>query len=380
MRVGPLLERHKSRSEQSQNMSGSKIALYAAIFVTLVAVVASGYQTPQASSSQVNQTASLPTAPAGSLEDLEAPSVDKIVATDVAASLAERANLPIAPTVASASISLQIQSEIAQSEDETAISKPQIVQPTSGDRTLKTYTAKRGDSVSSIANRFNISENTVRWANNLQSDNVPAGKKLTILPIDGITYTFKSGDSIQQIASKYNTDSARIVSYNDLELSKPKHGQRLIIPNGVLPATERPGYTTTTTPNGGVYSDPGGPYNLLNTRLSASAGNRYAPGNCTWYAYERRAQMGRPVGSFWGDGGSWAYSASAAGWEVNHTPRAGAVLVMAGSPGHVAIVESVKRNGDIYISEMNYAGNFNRVTTRTISAGQAGAYLYIHDR
>lgn len=380
MRVGMLLERRKSGSKQSSNTSGSKIALYAAIFITLVAVVASGYQTPQVSSSQLNKTASLPTASTGSLEDYEAPSVDKIVATDVAASLAEQANLPIAPTVASASVSLRVQSEIAQSEDETAIAKPQIVQPTSGDRTLKHYTAKRGDTVASIANQFNISENTIRWANNLQSDNISAGKKLTILPVDGIVYTFKSGDSIQKIAQKYNTESARIVSYNDLELSKPRNGQRLIIPNGVLPATERPGYTTNPAPSGSTYSDPGGSYSLLGLRVNASAGNRYAPGNCTWYAYERRAQLGRPIGSFWGDGGSWAYSASAAGYEVNRTPRAGAILVMAGSPGHVAIVESVKRNGDISISEMNYAGNFNRVTSRTISAGQAGAYLYIHDR
>lgn len=380
MRVGMLLERRKSDSKHSQGTSGSKIALYAAIFVTLVAVVASGYQTPQVSSSQLNQTASLPTASTGSLEDYEAPSVDKIVATDVAASLAEQANLPIAPTVASASVSLRVQSEIAQSEDETAIAKPQIVQPTSGDRTLKRYMAKRGDTVSSIANQFNISENTVRWANNLQSDNVSAGKRLTILPVDGIVYTFKSGDSIQKIAQKYDTDSARIVSYNDLELSKPKSGQKLIIPNGVLPATERPGYTTNITPSGSTYSDPGGSYDLLSRNLNASAGNRYAPGNCTWYAYERRAQLGRPIGSFWGDGGSWAYSASAAGYEVNRTPRAGAVLVMAGSPGHVAIVERVNKNGSIYITEMNYAGNFNRVTSRTISAGQASAYLYIHDR
>jgi len=361
-------------------MSGSKIALYAAVFVTLVAVVASGYQTPQVSSSQLNQTASLPTASASALDSQEVPSVDKVVATDVAASLAEQANLPIAPTVASASVSLQVQSEIAQSEDETAIAKPQIVQPTSGDRTLKRYTAKRGDTVTSIANQFSISENTVRWANNLQSDSVSVGRKLTILPVDGIVYTFKAGDSVQKIAQKYSTDSARIVSYNDLELSKPRAGQKLVIPNGVLPASERPGYTTATTSNGSTYSDPGGSSTFLNLRVNASAGNRYAPGNCTWYAYERRAQLGRPVGSFWGNGGSWAYSASAAGYEVNHTPRSGAVLVMAGSPGHVAIVESVRGNGDISISEMNYAGNFNRVTSRTISAGQAGAYLYIHDR
>ncbi|HEY0965242.1 MAG TPA: CHAP domain-containing protein [Candidatus Saccharimonadales bacterium] len=377
------LGRQKSRSKKSQVIPKSKIALYSAIFITLVAVVASGYKTPQNSSSQLNQTASLPSVANVSSESQKAPSVDKLVAADVAASLAEQANLPIAPTVASASVSLQVQTEIAQSEDDTAVSKPQIVQPTSGDRTVKTYIAKRGDTVESIAAQFNVSPNTIRWANDLESDNVKAGKKLTVLPVDGIAYTFKRGDSINEIAKRYKTEPARIISYNDLELSSPKKGQKLLIPNGVLPAAERPGYvapSTSTSSYGNTSSDPGGSYNLMNVNLNASAGNRYAPGNCTWYAYERRAQLGRPVGSFWGDGGSWAYSASAIGYEVNHNPRAGAVLVMAGSPGHVAIVESVRKNGDIYISEMNYAGNFNRVTSRTISAGQAKAYLYIHDR
>jgi LysM repeat protein len=49
-----------------------------------------------------------------------------------------------------------------------------------------------------------------------------------------------------------------------------------------------------------------------------------------------------------------------------------------GGAGHVAIVESVNDDGSIYISEMNYAGNFNRVTYRTVSAGQAALYNYIH--
>jgi surface antigen len=53
---------------------------------------------------------------------------------------------------------------------------------------------------------------------------------------------------------------------------------------------------------------------------------------------------------------------------------------MAGYFGHVAVVERVLANGDIVITEMNNLayGGFNRVNDRTISAGQAGAYQYIH--
>ncbi len=91
--------------------------------------------------------------------------------------------------------------------------------------------------------------------------------------------------------------------------------------------------------------------------------------------------MGRPVGSFWGNANTWASSARSAGYAVNRTPAAGAVLVdQAGYFGHVAVVERVLPNGDVYITEMNnYAyGGFNIVNDRTISAGQASAYWYIH--
>jgi peptidoglycan DL-endopeptidase CwlO len=91
--------------------------------------------------------------------------------------------------------------------------------------------------------------------------------------------------------------------------------------------------------------------------------------------------MGHPVGSYWGNAKTWAYYARQDGYPVDRTPTAGAVLVdTSGGFGHVAVVESVSANGDIVISEMNnYAyGGFGVVDRRTISAGQAGAYQYIH--
>ncbi|MEP6710375.1 MAG: CHAP domain-containing protein, partial [Candidatus Saccharibacteria bacterium] len=112
----------------------------------------------------------------------------------------------------------------------------------------------------------------------------------------------------------------------------------------------------------------------------ASAGNRYAPGNCTWYAYERRMELGRPIGSFWGNGGSWGYSAAAAGFAVDHSPESGAILVEVGSPGHVGVVESVRPGDSITITEMNNQayGGYGRVNSRTISWGAALVYTYIH--
>ena len=113
---------------------------------------------------------------------------------------------------------------------------------------------------------------------------------------------------------------------------------------------------------------------------SGSVGNKYAWGYCTWYAYERRAQMGLSTGSYWGNAKTWALYARADGYPVSRTPTVGAILVdQSGYYGHVAVVESVAPNGDIVVSEMNNAayGGFGIVSRRTITAGQAGVYQYI---
>lgn len=350
------------------------IAAYAGVFLLIMSVVAIGYQPPQ----KVDSIANAVDTPANSniASQSTQPSVDQLVATNIAAGIAERADLPIKDNVANLSISLSAESQLAQS-DNNAISKPQIVQPTADSREVKHYTAQAGDTVEKIAQQFNISSNTIKWANNLNSDAVEKDKQLVIPPIDGIVYTVKGGDTPDSIAAKYQADKDRIVTFNDLELGGLTPGKSIIIPSGVLPDNERPGYVSPrNAASQGAY---GGGYSTINAQIArASAGNRYAFGNCTWYAYERRMQLGRPVGSFWGNAATWAMYARSAGYRVDNTPEVGAVMQNGGGYGHVAIVESMNGDGSITISEMNYAGNFNRVTSRTVSAGTAAGFTYIH--
>lgn len=338
-------------------------------------MIAIGYQSPR-STRNLSQVSVSNLVATDDTSDVESPSVDQIVATDVAASLTERANLPIASSVANMSVSLAAKNDLAQS-DATTISKPQILQPESVSRDIRYYKVSRGQDVNDIAKRFNISANTVRWANNLDSDALRKGQKIKILPTDGIQHTVERGETVEKLAAKYKTSVDRIVIYNDLDLSKPKTGQKLIIPSGILPASERPGYEPPTA-SGQQFIGSGS--TISGMSVTASAGNRYAPGYCTWYSYERRQALGEPIGSFWGNANTWDDNARAAGFSVNGTPKAGAILVdNAGYYGHVAIVERVLDNGDVYLSEMNYAG-FNVVSNRTISAGQAAGYTYIHGR
>lgn len=363
-------QRRKTRAGRSIPKA-STFAIYAGVFAIIVAVVTVGYNAPQASSGVASVTS------AASLMDDANSSVDAVVATNIAAGAAEAAELSVANNVANLAVSLTAKSELSQS-NEAIISKPEIIQPSGERRSIVSYTAVAGDTVDSVAVEYSISKDTIKWANNLTSDALEVDKIIQILPIDGVLYTVKSGDTIDSIAAKYQADKDRIVSYNDLELTGVSEGSVIILPDGVLPEEERPGYTAPTS----SYSYTGtgsSSYTTVSGSVSlASAGNRYAYGNCTWYAYERRVQLGLPVGSFWGNAATWAAYARAAGLVVNNSPSVGAIMQNGGGYGHVAIVESVAANGDITVTEMNYAGNFNRVTSRTISAGQAAAFNFIH--
>ena len=338
------------------------------VFALIVAVVAVGYRAPQPSAGVAN--ASTVSADTGSQQT----SVDEVVATNIAANLAETTNLSVAANVANMSVSLTAKSELAQS-NEAVISKPQILTSSDDNRAIVSYTAKAGDTVDALSIQFGVSKETIKWANSLTSDAIADGKTLKILPTDGVLYTVKSGDTLASISQKYSADQARIVLYNDLDEAGLTAGAQIILPGGSLPETERPGYVAPRVVSYG-YASTG--YNAGNM-YRASAGNRYSIGYCTWYAYERRAELGRPIGSFWGNASNWAYAAGVAGYTVNRTPEVGAVIQNGGGLGHVAIVESIAENGDITLSEMNYGGGWNQIHRgRIITAGQATLYNYIH--
>jgi surface antigen len=354
-----------------------------------MSLVAVGYQPPQKKDSVANAVSSQQNTVAQANLTPQQPSIDQLVATNVAADIAERANLSVAPNIANLSMSLSIDNQLAQTASANVISKPQIVQPTANSRVVREYTTKAGDTAPTIAAQYGISADTLRWANNLPTDAIEPGRTLTILPVDGIQYTVKPGDTLESLATKYNTSSSSIVAFNDLELNGLTQGSKIIVPGGVLPANERPGYVAPR-----IRSTPTTQFASTSTGSavgigSYGAGSRfYAFGNCTAYAYDRRSQLGLPVGDHWGNASTWAMYASGAGLRVDHTPSVGAIIqwdayagAWIGYAGHVGVVEAVNGDGSIVISEMNnYAyGGFNVVDRRTLTAQEAAqASHYIH--
>jgi len=332
---------------------------YAAVLALIASIISVGYQSPVQQQGVSGK--------ASSIIEAEQLSVDQIVAANLAASTAQVADLSVASNVANLSISLNYKDGLAQSDD-NLLTKPQIVQPNASNRGIATYRTVAGDTVQSVATKFGLSTDTIKWANNLATDAVAADQTLSIPGTNGVIYTVRGGDTVEALAQKYKTDSARIVSYNDLEVSGLAPGARIVIPGGIMPENERPRIATSSSTIGAAR---------ISAASAAVAGNKYDYGYCTWYVYNKRAQIGRPVGSFWGNAVTWASYARSSGYTVNNTPAVGAVMQNGGGYGHVAFVESVGGDGTVTISEMNYAG-WNVVSSRTLSAGQAASYNYIH--
>lgn len=109
------------------------------------------------------------------------------------------------------------------------------------------YEVKSGDTVSSVADDFGISVNTLLWANDLTSKSkLKIGQKLIILPVSGVLHHIKSGDTVLALALKYKASSKEIVEFNELASDDDIFiGDILIIPEGKMPATVKSSYASS---------------------------------------------------------------------------------------------------------------------------------------
>ena len=235
---------------------------------------------------------------------------------------------------------------------------------------VKMYVVQSGDTLGLIAEKNNVSVNTILWANDIENvDSIMPGDTLFILPVSGIKYVVKSGDDINSIANKFKADKDKIIAFNNLPANGDlEAGAEIVIPGG---QGEAPKPAAPTVPSQSPLIDKrqyanstGGTPQVIGRVPSGKAGtgHRFPYGYCTWYVSQRRYV---PWG---GNAGSWLYNAKAAGYATGKTPRAGAIVVTTENRyyGHVAVVEKV--SGDaITISEMNYVGYAKR-STRTLSS------------
>lgn len=125
------------------------------------------------------------------------------------------------------------------------------------------YKVEPGDTVSSIAQKFGVSIDTIRWANDLSSiSSIKPGQTLKILPVTGVVHKVAKGDTIYSIAKHYEADAQSVVDFpfntftND-ETFALAVGQEIVVPDGVMPKVQPwspTKYIARRTPDAGAVS------------------------------------------------------------------------------------------------------------------------------
>lgn len=295
--------------------------------------------------------------------------LDEVATASVAADMASKSQLLVTHEAAKTA-NVKHQQVPLLTTNEAALAKRQVVTTAgSATRDITGYTVQPGDTLSGIASKFNITSATIKWANGLDdADSIRPGQALTILPVTGLLYTVQSGDTADSLAAAYNANAAQILSFNNAEKGLAP-GLKIIIPDGTKADAPKP--AQLAVPASRSTGRVAGAATVAPHLTSYFGGaNGYAFGYCTYYVASRRS-----VPAYWGNANQWYYNAQASGFSVGSTPVPGAIAwTGAGYYGHVAYVESVS-GGMVTVSEMNYNGNWNRVTSRTVSASNF-RYIY----
>lgn len=299
--------------------------------------------------------------------------VDQVSAADIAQTVAAVANLPETPFVNGQVISQKVTSMYTLGGDagSTVLSKPQVVTTTfKSNQDIKTYLVQAGDTVATLAAKFNVTSDSIRWSNNIYGNTLTTGASLLIPPVNGIVYSVKVGDTPVSLAQAYASSENLIIAYNDAELSGIHIGERIIIPGGTMPTATYYGF--------GYASGALGSYDL------------YQKWNCTWWVAFRWSQTGRPTMPLLGNAAQWYSTAKADGLAAsegtyNNTPKVHAAAeTSTRGYGHVVFVEGINADGSVNISEMNISGlntwypRDPTITYSTVPAATAAGFLYIY--
>ena len=240
------------------------------------------------------------------------------------------------------------------------------------------HTVQSGESLWSIAQQYGTSVDSIKQNNNLSNNMVFPGQVLSVggsgqssqgqssQNTGGGSHTVQSGETLNIIANRYGVSVDQLMSANNLN-------GHLIFPNQTLTI---PGQGQRVGEQGGT---PSPTKTTQNQSPTPNHANLYDWGQCTWHVFNRRAEVGQPISTYWWNAENWANNAANDGHTVNNTPAAGSILhTYAGPVGHVAFVERVNPDGSVLISEMNYNTPPGTVDYRTIPASEVSSYNYIH--
>lgn len=344
-RIRPrLFSKKQTRTVKRNFKKHGLLALNAAIIVAVTGFIWVGHNSASSGDSSSNAVALLGQKPASNTSG----PLDNLSSADIAANIALAAKLPEKVMVVNQADSFKAQLIQANTE-ESVVTKPQVVTGASISKNdIKSYVAVEGDTVTSVAERYGVSKDSVKWSNSISVENIPSGKELKIPPANGMVYVVAEGDTVDSLATKYRTSKEKIVTINDIELTGLKVGDTIFMADAQPPVTRAVVSAVATSNNESTVGF-----------IAKYGGNGYYYGYCTWYAANRV-----PVPSNWGNANTWDNRARSSGWTVSKVPVPGAVAQTDAMSwwGHVAVVEAVSPDGTmIKYSDMNGLAGFGRV-------------------
>ncbi|MCA9353007.1 peptidoglycan DD-metalloendopeptidase family protein [Patescibacteria group bacterium] len=115
------------------------------------------------------------------------------------------------------------------------------------------YVVQEGDTLSEIAETFDVSVNTIKWENNL-GNTIKPGQELRILPVTGVRHTIQKGDTFGKIAQMYDVEIDDIRIFNDIKETELIPGKKIIVPNGIIQATKSSSSSSKSSSTSSVSS------------------------------------------------------------------------------------------------------------------------------
>jgi len=250
------------------------------------------------------------------------------------------------------------------------------------------YTIKAGDTLAKISNTYNVSIDAIRWANDVSLDILKPGMIIKVPPTSWVIHIVKKGDTISGIAARYDISSWDIASFNQLwdkmilriwqELMIPWAQKSITIAKVTTPPpsnslTPVPQVKPTTRP---VVVDSATGLKSSYAIVYTGKNRGFVPGNCTAYVAQNKNVTWR------GNANAWIRNARAQWVPTGSKPIPGAIVQFSGrgysrAYGHVGIVADVQ--GDyIIVRDMNYRWLYE-VTVRKVKKDDPAidGYIYV---
>ncbi len=159
---------------------------------------------------------------------------------------------------------------------------PITIIPTRARTEATTYTIESGDSVFGIAQYFDLTPETILWANKDTMNDDPhmisVGNELRIPPTNGVYYQWKEGDTLESVASQFKVDVDAILDWtpNKIDRTNPviEPDTYVMVPGG---QREFQQWVVPTIPRG-----PAGVNSSIPGACDTSAGGAYGSGVFIW--------------------------------------------------------------------------------------------------